>query len=300
MNEVAKGIVMTPFNLLYKLSPKTELKVLFKLKTGRRLNLVEPKSFNEKMNWLKLYDSDLANQLKPRLCDKYMVREYVQEKMGNSESDILNELYWEGFNPEEIPFNRLPKQFVIKVTHGSTFNIIVRDQDEIDRNKIVQKLKLWLSAKFIPCYGEWWYGIVKPRVIVEKYLENKDKGELLDYKVFCFNGEPKLIDVHSGRFGNHKRNVYDTNWNFLKDVNFKYPHSEAIDKPLVLSELLQCAKILSRDFMQVRVDFFIVDNKLYFSEFTFANGAGFDPITPYSFDLKMGSWISLDKAGYSL
>ncbi len=295
MNEVIKGIVLFPFNILYKLNPRAELKLLYFLKRREKLNLDKPQNFNEKINWLKLYDSPKANELKPLLCDKYEVRKYVKEKLGNE--SVLNELYWEGFNPEDIPFESLPQQFVIKVTHGSTFNIIVKDKSKLNYKKTIKTLNLWLNAKFIPCYGEWWYGKVRPRVIVEKYLENADKGELIDYKVFCFNGEPKLIDVHTGRFGEHCRNVYDTEWNFLENVNFKYPHSEQIEKPPVLDMLLEYSRKLSADFCHVRVDFFIVDNKLYFSELTFANGAGFDPITPEAFNAKMGSWINLPMKG---
>ena len=287
MNEILKSIILTPFNFLYKINPELELKILFNLKTGRKLDLVEPKGFNEKVNWLKLYDKD---ERRPLLSDKYTVRDYVEKITGDK---ILNKLYWHGENPEDIPFDELPNQFVIKVTHGSTFTIICNDKEKLTRDEAVKQLKIWLKAKFIPCYGEWWYGLVKPQVIVEKYLENPEKNELLDYKVFCFNGEPKLIDVHTGRFGVHRRNVYDTKWDFLEDVSFKYPQSDAIEKPVVLQELLEYARMLSKGFAHVRIDFFIVNNQIYFSEFTFANGAGFDKITPYSFDLLMGEWLEL-------
>lgn len=291
MNEIVKNVILTPFNILYKISPVFELKLLFRIKTGRRLDLSNPKSFNEKINWLKLYDTKESNSLKPYLCDKYEVRKYVRKKLGNNL--ILNELYWEGYNPEDIPFDKLPTQFVIKVTHGSTFNIICKNKKDLNRKKTIKILRRWLNAKFLPCYGEWWYGKVKPRIIIEKYLENQDKQELTDYKIFCFNGEPKFIDVHSGRFAEHKRNVYDTNWNYLKDVRFKYPNSEDIEKPNVLEDLLCYARKLSKDFVHVRVDFFIVNDNIYFSEFTFANGAGFDPISPYEFELEMGRMIGL-------
>ena len=290
MNEITKSLILTPFNLLYKISPKFELQMLFRLKTKRKLNFDNPKSFNEKLNYLKLYDTKIANELKPVLCDKYRVREYVEKLAGRQ---ILNELYWEGFDPKDIPYDKLPNQFVIKVTHGSTFNIIVKDKNTLNRNKVEKKLHTWLKAKFIPCYGEWWYGKVRPRIIIEKYLENHDKGELIDYKVFCFHGVPKLIDVHAGRFGNHTRNLYDVKWNFYKDARIKYPQGEVMSKPNQLKELLKYAEILSKDFKHVRIDFFMVDEKIYFGEFTFANGAGFDAITPYEFDLEMGSWLNV-------
>lgn len=283
-----KNLVLLPFNILYKISPKLELKLLFRLKQGYSLNLKNPKTFNEKLQWIKLYD---RNPLMPKCVDKYTVRDYVKS-VGCEE--ILNELYWEGFNPEDIPYDALPNQFVIKVTHGSTFNIIVTDKSKLDKKDVVNKCNTWLKEKFLPCYGEWFYGIEKPRIIIEKYLEDeKIKGELLDYKVFCFNGEPKLVDVHCGRFGEHKRNIYDLDWNLLEDVYFKYDHFDGIEKPKELEKVLEYARKLSANFHHVRVDFFIVNGEVYFGELTFTNGAGLDKIKPYEFDLKMGEWLKL-------
>ena len=287
MDNLTKNIILTPFNLLYKLNPALDLKLLFRLKLGYKLDLQNPVTYNEKLQWIKLYDK---NPLMPKCCDKYAVRSFVED-MGCGE--LLNTLYWEGFDPEQLPFDQLPQQFVIKVTHGSTFNIIVKDKQKLDRKQTVQTLKKWLDAKFIACYGEWFYGIEKPRVIVEQYLEDKSLGELLDYKVFCFNGKAKLVDVHSGRFGEHKRNIYDTQWNFLDQVYFKYPHGQLLPRPAQLEQMLEYAEKLSQPFRHARVDFFLVDGRLYFGEITFTNGAGFDAITPYSFDEEMGSWLEL-------
>lgn len=287
MNTLSKNIILFPLNLMYKISPKFVLKLLFRFKQGYKLNLSNPKSYNEKLQWIKL---NYKNEWMPKCCDKYEVREYIKYK---NCSELLNDLLWEGFNPYDIPYDKLPEKFVIKVTHGSTFNIIVKDKNTIDKKKITKSLNKWLRAKFIPCYGEWFYGKVKPRIIVEKYLENENFGELLDFKVFCFNGKAKLIDVHSGRFSEHKRNVYDRNWNLLNDVYFKYDHFEGVDKPEVLDDLIKYAEILSSDFLHARVDFFIVDSKIIFGEITFTNGAGFDKIRPIEFDYEMGSYLDL-------
>ncbi len=287
MNTLSKNIILFPLNLMYKISPKFVLKLLFRFKQGYKLNLSNPKSYNEKLQWIKL---NYKNEWMPKCCDKFEVREYIKYK---NCSELLNDLLWEGFDPNDIPYDKLPEKFVIKVTHGSTFNIIVKDKNTIDKKKITKSLKKWLRVKFIPCYGEWFYGKVKPRIIVEKYLENEKFGELLDFKVFCFNGKAKLIDVHSGRFSEHKRNVYDINWNLLKDVYFKYDHFEGVDKPEVLDDLIKYAEILSSDFLHARVDFFIVDSKIIFGEITFTNGAGFDKIRPIEFDYEMGSYLDL-------
>ncbi len=286
MNTMTKNVALAPFNLLYKISPELELKLMFRIKQGYKLNLKNPQTFNEKLQWIKLYDK---NEWMPKCCDKYMVREYVEKKECK---DILNILYWDGTNPDEIPYDDLPDKFVIKVTHGSTFNIIVTDKNNIDKKEIKNKLNKWLKAKFIPCYGEWFYGKVKPRIIIEQYLEDGHGNDLYDYKVFCFNGKAKLIDVHCGRFGEHRRNVYDLDWNMQK-VNFKYKNFSGVNKPEVLNELIEYAEKLSSEFNHARVDFFIVNNKIYFGELTFTNGAGFDHIDPYEFDLKMGKWLTL-------
>lgn len=287
MNTLTKNIILFPFNCLYKINPELELKLMFRLKQGYSLDLKNPKTYNQKLQWIKLYDH---NELMPPCCDKYTVRDYVK---GMGCGEILNELYWHGENPDDIPYDTLPDQFVIKVTHGSTFNIIVKDKRKLDRQETASKLRKWLKAEFIACYGEWFYGKVKPRIIVEKYLEDSNSQELRDYKIFCFNGKAGFIDVHTGRFSEHKRNVYDLNWNFLDDVYLKYDHDAPIPRPSVLDELLQYAEKLSRPFLHARVDFFIVNDKIYFGEITFTNGAGFDRIKPYSFDKKMGDLLNL-------
>lgn len=286
MNTITKNVILAPFNLLYKLSPELELKLMFKIKQGYSLNLKDPKTFNEKLQWIKLYDK---NEWMPKCCDKYAVREYVT-KMGCG--DLLNTLYWDGNNPDDIPYDKLPDKFVIKVTHGSTFNIIVTDKNRLDKEDIKKKLNKWLEAKFIPCYGEWFYGKVFPRIIIEQYLEDGHGTDLYDYKVFCFNGKAKLVDVHCGRFGTHKRNIYDLNWK-LQDVKFKYDNFEGVEKPKIFDELIEKAELLASNFHHARVDFFIVNDQLYFGEITFTNGAGFDRIKPYSFDKQMGEWLKI-------
>ncbi|POO85651.1 ATP-grasp fold amidoligase family protein [Clostridium sp. 3-3] len=286
MNNITKNLILSPFNLLYKLSPELDLKILFYLKQGYKLNLRNPKTYNEKLQWIKLYDK---NPLMPQCCDKYAVRNFVKEQGCN---DILNELYWEGFNPEDILFDKLPEKFVIKVTHGSTFNIICTNKNDINRLEIINKCKKWLKGEFLPCYGEWFYGIEKPRVIVEKFLESSDDLQLRDYKVFCFNGEPKIIRVDTDRFTDHKMDFFDINWNRIEDGNMGYPVSgRDLEKPPCLESMLEYAKKLSNPFYHARVDFYIVNNKVIFGEITFTNGAGFDKCSSYEFDKRLGDWL---------
>ena len=288
MNNIVKNIVLTPFNMLYRISPRTELKLLFRLQVGYGLDLENPKTYNEKLQWIKL---NYKNSLMPDCCDKYAVRKVVAD-LGCQE--ILNELIWEGFDPSEIPFDSLPEKFVIKVTHGSTFNIICTDKSKLDRKNVITKCNRWLKATFLPCYGEWFYGKVKPRVIVEKFIESTDDEQLRDYKVFCFNGEPQLIRIDSDRFTDHKMDVFTTDWIRIPNAHMGYHCSgRDFEKPKVLDELLEYARKLSKPFLHARVDFYIAGNKVIFGEITFTNGAGFDRFSTYEFDLEMGNMLDL-------
>lgn len=283
-------MILAPFNLLYKISPELELKLLFRIKQGYRLNLKNPKTYNEKIQWIKLYDK---NPLMPKCVDKYTVREYVKSK---GLENILNDLLWEGFELEDIPFEELPNKFVIKVTHGSTFNIICTDKSKLDVKESILKLKKWLNEKFLPCYGEWFYGIEKPRIIIEKFIESEEG--LKDYKVFCFNGKPEYVAVYSDRQKNNGvpcQEIYDTDWNLIKEHTNHYELPESFTgKPKYFDNLLKYAEILSKDFKHARVDFFIEKDKIYFGEITFTSSAGFGKFSSREFAEKMGSYIKIN------
>lgn len=289
MDNLLKNLILMPFNILYKINPKKELELLFRLKCGYALNLKQPRTYNEKIQWIKLNDN---NPLMPKCCDKYTVREYVKSK---GCGDILNELFWQGFDPKDIPFDDLPDKFVIKVTHGSTFNIICTDKSKINRSDVISKCNKWLKAKFLEAYGEWFYGVERPRVIVEKYLDD-GTGRLRDYKVYCFNGIPRFIGVDSGdeSRGTHFKDIYDVEWNLQTGYEMSYPCSgKAAPKPDVLDELLKYARILSEDFLHARTDFYIINEQVVFGEITFTNSAGFGRVSPESFSLEMGKFLKL-------
>jgi len=289
INNLTKNLILTPFNLLYKVNPKLDLKILFRLKLGYKLNLENPVTYNEKLQWIKLYDK---NSLMPLCCDKYTVRKYVQDKgYGN----ILNDLLWEGFNPEEIPFDELPNKFVIKVTHGSNFNIICKDIHTFDKNEVRKKCSKWLKAKFLPCYGEWFYDIVRPRIVVEKYIESDNKNGLLDYKFFCFNGSVKCVYVSSSKINDSSYYIdyFDENWNYMNIKRKGHKSFGKMDKPKKFDEMKKIAENLSKDFLHARIDFFYEDDKIYFGEITFTTSAGFGKIAPFLYDIKMGEWLKL-------
>ncbi len=287
MKTDTKNVLLAPFNLLYKISPELELKLLFRIKQGYRLNLKNPKTYNEKIQWIKLYDK---NPLMPKCVDKYMVREYI-EKIGCG--NILNDIIWYGFDPDEIPFEELPNKFVIKVTHGSTFNIICTDKTRLDIDGSKKKIRKWLKEKFIPCYGEWFYGVEKPRIIVEKFIESKE--DLKDFKVFCFDGVPKIIGVYSNRFnGTLCQELYDTEWNLINEHtgNYRLP-KELTQKPENLSQIIELAGRISNGFRHVRVDFFNPENNLIFGEMTFTGSAGFGKYSSRMFAEKMGQYLKI-------
>lgn len=289
MNYRIKSIILKPFDLLYKVNPELTLKILFKLKTGDKLDLDNPKTYNEKLQWLKLYYKDSRI---PQYVDKYQVRTYVKSK---GLDILLNELLWEGFKPNEIPFDELPDKFVIKVTHGQGFNIICTDKTKLDYDETIITLNKWLNAKFLPSYGEWFYGVVKPRIIIEEFL-GSEAGEVPeDYKVLCFNGTPKYIIVDTDRFNNHKRNIYDLEWNLIEGYKMGFPNDKIMEKPKLLNELIRYSSILSDNFPHVRVDFYINNNNIRFGEMSFTNGAGFDDIQPKGFNLELGNYIMLPK-----
>lgn len=292
MDNLIKNMILAPFNVLYKINPKLTLKLLFRLKQGYKLNLENPKTYNEKLQWVKLYDK---NPLMPKCCDKYTVREYVAEK---GCAELLNNLLWQGTEPEKIPFEQLPDRFVIKVTHGSTFNIICRDKSTLRKQQVISKCKKWLKTQFLPCYGEWFYGQEKPCIIIENYLGNETE-RLRDYKVYCFHGIPRYIGVDSGDVaGAHYKDIYDIDWKLLAGYRMAYPPSGVpIEKPAQLKEMLYYARVLSEDFLHARVDFYIVEQKVVFGEITFTNSAGFGRVEPKEFALEMGGYLQLPISG---
>ena len=286
MKNSVKNIILFPFNVLYRISPKATLKLLFRLKVGYKLNLDNPKTFNQKLQWLKL---NYKNPLLPKLVDKYTVREHI----ANIAPVLLTKLYWNGFDAKDIPWDELPDKFVIKVTHGSGYNIICKDKNKLDKKACEKKLNKWLKEKFLRCYGEWFYGVEKPRIIVEEFLDNGTDQPPEDYKIFCFNGKPEYVIVDTDRFIGHKRNVYDLDWNFKENTTLNFPNDIPMKKPDQLPSLIKYAKLLSQEFPHVRVDLYAVKDKIYFGELTFTNGAGFDRIYPREFDYEMGTHFVL-------
>lgn len=257
---------------------------------GQKPDLESPVLFTEKIQWMKLYYN---NPLHVRCADKYAVRDYVESR---GYAHILNNLIAVYTRAEDIVLEQLPEKFVIKATHGCTWNYLCTDK----RLALAQwkeakaLLNEWLSQDYSIHGRELHYTYIPPRLICESFLENSDGTQLKDYKIHCFHGEPKLVQVDYERFADHQRNYYDPDWK-LTDIKWaghdNYPYLE--EKPATLKEMLEVARALSSDFSYVRVDLYNVEGKVVFGELTFTPGAGFTKLEPQEIDAVMGSWLTL-------
>lgn len=295
--KAAKNLVKNPyficpylgrFGLLNWIPDDLYLKCCFRAYMGSKLNLENPQTFNEKLQWLKLYD---RNPAYTQLVDKYAVREYIKKTIG--EEYLIPLLgVWDSF--DEINFDKLPNQFVLKCNHDSGSVIICKDKKSFDIDSARKQLSKALHTNAYPIYKEWPYKNVKPRIIAEKYMED-NSGGLQDYKILCFGGMPKLIEFHHGRFTeNHVQEFYDFNWilQSFNQVGYQISNKPS-DKVDCLDEMYHLSKILAKDIPHVRVDWYVSNKKLYFGEMTFFDSSGFDPIYPEEWDYTLGSWIQL-------
>lgn len=273
---------------LCKISDRYAIEQQWKQRMDYPLNLKDPKTFNEKLQWLKLYD---RNPLYTTLVDKYRVKQWVANKIGEQYVIPTLAVYK---SADEINIDKLPDKFVLKCNHDSGSVVICKDKTTFDLASAKTKLNKSIKQNFYYNAREWPYKKVKRCIIAEKLIENNGIGDIPDYKVFTFGGEPKIIQVDIDRFNNHKRNIYDTNWNFI-NAQIQYPSQPnlIIDKPKQLMEMLDICRKLGEGFCQVRVDFYVTDNNIYFGEMTFFHGGGLETFMPKSFELQMGEWIKL-------
>ena len=270
------------------LPDRTYIQLYYFAQFKKFCNLRHPVTYNEKLNWLKLHDH---NPLYPRIVDKCEAKKYVAEIIG--EEHIIPTLgVWEHF--DEIDFEALPDQFVLKCTHDSEGVAVIRDKKTMDRAAVREKLEQALKQNFYYIGREWPYKNLKPRIIAEKYMEDHVDGELRDYKFFCFDGEPKALFVASDRTDTQVFfDYFDMEFNHL-DIKQKYPHAaKPLRKPDTFEQMAKYARVLSSGFPHVRVDFYEVDGRLYFGELTFYHFSGFMPFEPQKWDRIFGDWLRL-------
>jgi hypothetical protein len=299
MNKI-KRIINNPYWLFYyfllatkvsRITPdKWYLKLQYRCFFNKKLNLINPKSFNEKLQWLKLYDR------KPeyiKMVDKHEVKKYVTDIIGK-EYIIPTLGIWDNF--DDIDFDKLPMQFVLKCTHDSGSTIICRDKSKFNFNSAKNKIsKFLLKNPYLPG-REWVYKGVKPRIIAEKFMLNGDDPVLNDYKFFCFDGEPKCLFVGTDRHlgdKNVKFDFYDSDFNHLDIVQIHEQSGKQLKKPQSFEDMLSLSRLLSVNIPHVRVDFYEIDNKPYFGELTFFHHGGTVPFKTEEWDYKLGSMLEL-------
>lgn len=284
-----QSVKQTAISLSARLMPKKlYLRLYYKHVFKQKLNLNNPKTYNEKLQWLKLYDH---NPLYTKLVDKFAVREYVSNLVG--EKYLIPLLgVWDSF--EKIDWEQLPNQFVLKTTHDSGTVIICRDKSSFNVNSAKKIINSSLRRNYYYLTKEWPYKNVKPQVIAEKYMCNDEETGLKDYKFFCFNGDPKFLYVASDRDVNQtKFNFFDMDFQDL-NISQHYPRSEKkITRPSSFKEMIEISRKLSSGLVHVRVDLYEVAGRHYFGELTFYHFSGLAPFDPPEIDAIIGDMLSL-------
>lgn len=272
------------------MSDEEYLKHLYKASIGKELNLSNPVTYNEKIQWLKLYDH---NPLYTALVDKYEVKKYVASVIGD-QYIIPTIGAWDSV--EEIEWDKLPEKFVLKVTHDSGGLVICKDKAQLDKKKAIARLRKSLKNDYYLEHREWPYKDVKRRIIAEQYMEDLRTHELRDYKFLCFDGEPKVMFVATDRQNENeetKFDFFDMEYNHLEVKNGHDNSVNLPDKPYNFEEMKNLARKLSKNLAHVRVDFYEVNKQLYFGEMTFFHFSGLVPFEPEKWDYKFGEWLKL-------
>ncbi len=265
-------------------------KTYFKIVLKYKLNLKDPKTFNEKIQWLKLYEWP-NNELAVLCSDKYRVREYLEQ---NNLQEYENKLLGVYDNAKDINWDELPDKFVVKCNHGCAYNIICTDKSKLDTKKAVKQLNKWMKEDFGKFNAEIHYSKIQPKIIIEEYLDDS----LEDYKFFCFNGKFKLlyIAVDSESETNREREAfYDENGNLLKLQNADYGEYAEAKLPDNFKDLIKISEKLAKPFPFVRVDWYIKDGKTTFGELTFTPSGGMMKLNPADYDKTLGEYLDISE-----
>ncbi len=280
MNKIISYIVEPKKIILYLMNKnylsfipdKTFLKMKYKLMMGTKLDLENPKTFNEKLQWLKLHD---RNPEYTKMVDKYEAKEYVANIIGK-EYIIPTLGVWDKF--DDIDFDALPNEFVLKPTHTSGNVFICKDKSKIDYKKLKKQVNKWLKRDYYRIHREWPYKNVKPRIIAEKYMENKDHKNIKDYKFYCFNGQADYVMICTGRETGHpKFYFYNKEWNFMRNMSNDGIKLEGKleEKPIGIEKMFEIAEKLSQGIKFVRMDLYNVNEKIYFRRIYVFPSSGF-------------------------
>ncbi|TCP20747.1 ATP-grasp fold amidoligase family protein [Rhodovulum adriaticum] len=271
------------------LSPSVYVKKDFYRRTGRRLDLAHPTTFSEKIQYLKLYnrDPDLTN-----LVDKIEVKNFIRNEVGEKYT-IPSAAIFSGV--DEINLETLPRRCVLKATHGSGWNFFIKNKDQVDLREIREFFKKWLGKSYYMYSKEWAYNGVRPRIVCEQLLLDESGNVPDDYKVFCFNGRPKYVQVDHDRFTFHKRAFFDVKWR-KQPFTIGYPFSEKqIVAPVCLDEMLHVSETIAGIAPFVRVDFLVHEERPFIGELTFYPGNGMEKFMPEKWDSDLGACLDVSE-----
>lgn len=289
--------IMSIKHELLKLIPDSiYLRIVYKKMMGKKLNLRNPETFSEKLQWLKLHN---RNPLYTTLVDKYAVKSWVAEKIGDSY--VIPTLgVWNKF--EDIDFEKLPNKFVLKCTHDSGSLVVCKDKSSFNRELAGKKLNDCLKRNFYYQWREWPYKNVLPRIIAESYVEDQNGAELRDYKFYTFNGEPKYLMLASNRQSQDKPffiDYFDMDFNLLPLKDSYHPNNgyEVLHEPKKFDKMKELARILAKGIPHVRIDFYEANGKVFFGEMTFYDNSGFLPFKPEMYDKIWGECLKLPSSG---
>jgi hypothetical protein len=278
----------------WRFTDEAYIKSTYKKRFGRAINLKDPQTYTEKLQWLKLF---YRNDKMPICTDKYEVHDYLKP-LGYGH--ILNDNIGVYDNADDIDFESLPDAFVAKTTHGCSSNLICKNKNELNWKKWQKIMNSWLKLNVYAFGREWNYKVVKPRIIIEKLIDHQP---LIDYKFMCFNGEPKYLQINNDLEGIHYVDFYDINWNRVDFTYNKFRKSDhVLPIPPQFEEMKTLAEELSKPFPYVRVDFYNPPGKIIFGELTFFPGSGLLPLIPVknNYDLLLGSQLVLPKPNHNL
>lgn len=284
-----KKILRKIFNYMQEISPLVSLRILYFMVTKKFLNLSNPKTFDEKIQWLKFYWQD---PLIVKCGDKYTVREYIYSK---GLKEILPQIYGSYDRPNEIEYDKYPAKYVIKTSNACKTIITVNNVKSIEKKQIETQLRNWQKLDYSKDSVEPHYKYMFPKIIVEEFLEDGTGIFPTDYKFFCFNGEPKFVEVMTDRDENYKikRHFYDLTWkplNFTKESSY-----QKVERPKLFDDMVRISQILSKDFPFVRVDLYEIKDKVVFGELTFTPTSGMATYLTENAQREIGNMLELPK-----
>ena len=287
------GFFKTVHNLILGLLPrKQRLAYLHWRMLGDWPDLHNPRRFNEKLCWRKLYDH---NPLFPVTADKVLARDFIADRIG---PQYLTRIYGVFDDPDQIDFASLPDAFVLKANHGCGWIRLVPDKSSVDWPELKALAKSWLAQRYGRLGGEWWYDVIQPMLMIEEFLRDKEGKPPDDYRFWVFGGEVAMVQVDIDKFSNWHRNYYDTRWRQLPQVSSRIPQGGDIPRPATFDTMVALASKLGTDFDFVRVDLCHVPGRIVFGEMTHCSGSGWAPFSDPSFDEWLGQLMKLPREPY--